>query len=64
LFKHLDQGAIATGTSNYTGYHRHYDPYDGFETAILPLGKADQVYGIDYIEERQSVDKYSKYHGR
>lgn len=61
--RHLDLGEeLATGTANYTGYHRDVDPSKGID--IIPLGNKGRdahEYGVDYIEERQSLDKYSKY---
>jgi len=60
---HFDLGALATGTANYTGHHRENDMAKG--VGLIPLGDRERdkpEYGVDYLEERQSIDKYSKYH--
>lgn len=47
----------------YTGKHR--DNYMLYGVGLIPLGNRNRdirAYGIDYTEERVSVDKYSKYH--
>lgn len=55
LSKHLDLGELATGTANYRGTHR-------YGIALIPHGNRSrdvQEYGVDYLEERVSIDKYT-----
>lgn len=54
--KHESLG-VATGKAIYPPAH-----YDGI--ALIPLGNRERdkpEYGVEYLEERDSVDKYSKY---
>lgn len=55
------QPSMNEGT--YTGKHRDNNMFYG--VGLIPLGdrnRAIHEYGIDVLEERDSVDKYSKYH--
>jgi len=65
LGKHLDLGAVAQGTAFYTGHHRDLNMPEGM--GLIPLGDRNRdkpEYGVDYLEERMSVDKYTKYNTR
>lgn len=58
----LNLGATAQSSTEYVGQHR--DNYMLQGIGFIPLGDRNRdrpEFGIDYAEERMSVDKYSKY---
>lgn len=55
--RHLDSGAIATGTASYSGQHREHEMERGW--GAFPMGDRSrdiQEFGFSYLEERDSVD--------
>lgn len=61
----LGIGAASQNTDNsYTGKHRVFGTNRGI--GFIPLGDRNRdkpEYGVDYVEERVSIDKYTKLHG-
>ncbi len=57
LGKHLDLGALATGTANYTGFHRDVEPI-GNDPDIVGIAVGNRstkpLYGMSEVEERGS----------
>ncbi len=61
--RHLNQGVVQPGTITYEGKHRNLEMLYGI--GLIPHGDRNRVkpeYGVDYLEERESLDKYSKYY--
>lgn len=60
----LNQGVAESSTINtYHGKHRNLEMLYGI--GLIPHGDRNRVkpeYGVDYLEERESLDKYSKYY--
>jgi hypothetical protein len=60
LERHLDLGALATGTTNYTGHHRDWEPLKVKKVDPDLLGVAmgnrstKPCYGVSETEERDS----------
>lgn len=61
----FDQGVASQNADNsYTGKHRVFGTNRGI--GFIPLGDRSRdkpEYGVDYVTERDSVDKYTKLHG-
>jgi hypothetical protein len=56
-FKHLDLGALAKGTSNYTGFHRDLETLNeakGIYGVALGNRSTKPYYGLSEVEERDS----------
>lgn len=56
------QGAKRVTSTNYAGRHRALEMSKGI--GYIPLGDRSRVvteFGVDFLEERDSLDKYSKY---
>jgi hypothetical protein len=53
--RHLDLGVIATGTTNYTGFHRTWEPINeakGIYGVALGNRSTKPCYGVSETEER------------
>jgi hypothetical protein len=65
LGRSLNQGAASQDSEHYTGKHRSFgNVYHG--VGFIPLGDRNRdrpECGVDYVVERDSVDKYTKLHG-
>ncbi len=56
------RGVATLDLSIYAGRHRDRETSIGI--GLIPLGDRDRdkpEYGVDYLEERNSLDKYTKY---
>jgi hypothetical protein len=68
--KHLKLGEQATGRANYHGHHRESDMDKGI--GYWPLGDRNRdrlalppmTGNVSLYEERDSIDPYTKYHGK
>lgn len=57
--------SISMGSANYNGHHRANEMSRG--VGLIPLGdrnRAKMEYGAEVIEERDSIDQYTKFIGR
>jgi len=58
MFKHLDLGAFATGTANYTGHHRDVEALKIADSYLYGVAMGNRstkpCYGESEVEERNS----------
>jgi hypothetical protein len=56
-----EHGEVAQGLANYKGHHREHDMDKG--TGLIPVGDRNRAiteFGVTYIEERDSIDYYTR----